>query len=99
MTQIHTRNGAENVGLLSVAAYRPGRVVTNDEICRTIDSSDEWIYSRTGIKTRRFAGPDESALTMACEAGRRASDAASSPGSVIDAVIVATSTNLRNTPP
>ena len=99
MTHINTRNGAENVGLLSVAAYRPQRVVTNDEICRTIDSSDEWIYSRTGIKTRRFAGPDESALTMAREAGRRACDAASLPGAVIDAVIVATSTNFRNTPP
>ncbi|MUL45965.1 ketoacyl-ACP synthase III [Mycobacterium sp. CBMA293] len=99
MTQIHTRTGAQNVGLLSVAAYRPGRVVTNDEICQTIDSSDEWIYSRTGIKNRRFAGPDESAVTMACEAGRRACAAADLPGSEIDAVIVATSTNFRNTPP
>ncbi|KAB7761739.1 MULTISPECIES: beta-ketoacyl-ACP synthase III [Mycobacteriaceae] len=99
MTHIHTRSGAQNVGLLSVAAYRPGRVVTNDEICETIDSSDEWIYSRTGIKNRRFAGPDESAVTMACEAGRRACAAAELSGSDIDAVIVATSTNFRNTPP
>lgn len=99
MRQIHTRSGAQNVGLLSVAAYRPGRVVTNDEICQTIDSSDEWIYSRTGIKNRRFAGPDESAVTMACEAGRRACAAAELSGTDIDAVIVATSTNFRNTPP
>lgn len=110
MTHIHTRSGAQNVGLLSVAAYRPGRVVTNDEICETIDSSDEWIYSRTGIKNRRFAGPDESAVTMACEAGRRAcaaaglrssdsADARSASLPAVDAVIVATSTNFRNTPP
>lgn len=99
MTHIHTRSGAQNVGLLSVAAYRPGRVVTNDEICETIDSSDEWIYSRTGIKNRRFAGPDESAVTMACEAGRRACAAAELSGADIDTVIVATSTNFRNTPP
>lgn len=99
MTHIHTRSGAQNVGLLSVAAYRPGRVVTNDEICETIDSSDEWIYSRTGIKNRRFAGPDESAVSMACEAGRRACAAAELAGADIDAVIVATSTNFRNTPP
>ncbi|WP_418003158.1 beta-ketoacyl-ACP synthase III [Mycobacterium sp. PDNC021] len=99
MTHIHTRSGAQNVGLLSVAAYRPGRVVTNDEICETIDSSDEWIYSRTGIKNRRFAGPDESAVSMACEAGRRACAAAGLSGTDIDAVIVATSTNFRNTPP
>ena len=99
MTHIHTRSGAQNVGLLSVAAYRPGRVVTNDEICQTIDSSDDWIYSRTGIKNRRFAGPDESAVSMACEAGRRACAAAELTGSDIDTVIVATSTNFRNTPP
>ena len=99
MAHIHTRTGAQNVGLLSVAAYRPGRVVTNDEICETIDSSDEWIYSRTGIKNRRFAGPDETAVSMACEAGRRACAAAELSGSEIDAVIVATSTNFRNTPP
>ncbi len=99
MTPIHTRSGAQNVGLLSVAAYRPGRVVTNDEICQTIDSSDDWIYSRTGIKNRRFAGPDESAVSMACEAGRRACAAAELAGSDIDTVIVATSTNFRNTPP
>ncbi|MGB8407898.1 MAG: beta-ketoacyl-ACP synthase III [Mycobacterium sp.] len=110
MTHIHTRSGAQHVGLLSVAAYRPGRIVTNDEICRTIDSSDEWIYSRTGIKTRRFAGHDESAVSMACEAGHRAceaaglrstdsADARSAPLLAVDAVIVATSTNFRNTPP
>jgi beta-ketoacyl-[acyl-carrier-protein] synthase III len=98
VTLIHTANGTAHVGLLSVAAYRPGRVVTNDEICRTIDSSDEWIYSRSGIKTRRYAGPDETALSMACEAGRRACTAAALPGASIDAVIVATSTNFRNTP-
>ena len=99
MAHIQTRSGARNVGILSVASYRPDRVVTNDEICRTIDSSDEWIYSRTGIKTRRFGARDESALTMACEAGIRACAAAEMPGSAIDAVIVATSTNFRNTPP
>lgn len=52
MTEIATTSGARSVGLLSVGAYRPERVVTNDEICQHIDSSDEWIYTRTGIKTR-----------------------------------------------
>jgi len=99
VAHIHTRNGAQHVGLLSVASYRPARVVTNDEICHTIDSSDEWIYSRTGIKTRRFGARDESALSMACEAGVRACAAAELSGGDIDAVIVATSTNFRNTPP
>ena len=72
MTEIATTSGAKNIGLLSVGAYRPERVVTNEEICQNIDSSDEWIYSRTGIKTRRFAADDESAASMAIEACRRA---------------------------
>ncbi|WP_307856907.1 beta-ketoacyl-ACP synthase III [Mycolicibacter acidiphilus] len=84
--------------LLSVGAYRPDRVVTNDEICATIDSSDEWIYARTGIKTRRFAGDDESAASMAIEAGRRAVDSAGLAASDIGAVIVATSTHFVQTP-
>lgn len=45
MTEIATTSGARSVGLLSVGAYRPERVVTNDEICQHIDSSDEWIYT------------------------------------------------------
>ncbi len=53
MQQIAATSGPRNVGLLSVGAYRLERVVTNDELCRNIDSSDEWIYSHTGIKTRR----------------------------------------------
>lgn len=51
MTTLPTRTGISNVGLLSIGAYRPVRVVTNDEICEKIDSSDEWIFTRTGIKT------------------------------------------------
>ena len=45
MQQIVATSGPTNIGLLSVGAYRPERVVTNDELCQNIDSSDEWIYS------------------------------------------------------
>lgn len=93
-----TPTGIPNVGLLSIGAYRPDRVVTNDEICQTIDSSDEWIFTRTGIKTRRFAAEDESAVTMAIEAGRRAIVNALLTGADIDAVIVATNTHYLQTP-
>ena len=72
MKQIAAKSGPKNIGLLSVGAYRPERVVTNDELCQNIDSTDEWIYSRTGIKTRRFAARDESAGSMAIEASREA---------------------------
>ena len=99
MSQIATSSGPKNVGMLSVGAYRPERVVSNDEICQNIDSSDEWIYSRTGIKTRRFAADDESAASMATEAGRRAISIASLTPADIDGVIVTTNTHFLQTPP
>jgi beta-ketoacyl-[acyl-carrier-protein] synthase III len=99
MKQIATNSGPQNIGLLSVGAYRPERVVTNDELCRNIESSDEWIYSRTGIKTRRFAAREESAASMAIEAGRQAISKASLTAADIDGVIIATSTHFLLTPP
>ncbi|OCB51521.1 3-oxoacyl-ACP synthase [Mycobacterium malmoense] len=98
MKQIAATSGPKNIGLLSVGAYRPERVVTNDEICQNIESSDEWIFSRTGIKTRRFAARDESAASMATEAGRAAIANAALTPSDIDCVIVATSTHFLQTP-
>ncbi|OBF71485.1 3-oxoacyl-ACP synthase [Mycobacterium sp. 852002-51613_SCH5001154] len=98
MKQIAATSGPKNIGMLSVGAYRPERVVTNDEICENIESSDEWIYSRTGIKTRRFAARDESAASMATEAGRQAIANAGLTPSDIDCVIVATSTHFLQTP-
>ncbi len=98
MNQLAATSGPKNVGMLSVGAYRPERVVTNDELCQNIDSSDEWIYSRTGIKTRRFAAREESAASMAIEAGRQAISNASLTASDIDCVIVATSTHFLQTP-
>ncbi len=98
MKQITTTSGPQSIGLLSIGAYRPQRVVTNDEICQNIESSDEWIYSRTGIKTRRFAAREESAASMAVEAGRQAISNASLTATDIDGVIVATSTHFLQTP-
>ncbi|MFC9789687.1 beta-ketoacyl-ACP synthase III [Rhodococcus sp. NPDC127528] len=84
--------------ILGLGVYRPERVVTNDEICELIDSNDEWIQSRSGIRNRRFAGPEESVLAMAIESGRRALAAADLTGEQIGAVIVATSTYPVQTP-
>jgi beta-ketoacyl ACP synthase len=95
---IDGHHGGSPLGLRSVGAYRPSRVVSNDEICRAIDSSDEWIYTRTGIKNRRYAGTKETVTTMAITAARCAVDNAGLHGSDIDLVIVATSTNFRQTP-
>ena len=49
------------IKISGIGSYLPERVVTNDEIAPQIDSSDEWIFSHTGIKTRHVAAPDESA--------------------------------------
>ncbi|GBG40622.1 beta-ketoacyl-ACP synthase III [Mycobacterium montefiorense] len=98
MQQIAATRGPKNIGLLSVGAYRPERVVTNEELCRNIDSSDEWIYTRTGIKTRRFAARDESVASMSIEASRAALAKASLQPTDIDGVIVATSTQFLQTP-
>ncbi|MEZ0284642.1 MAG: 3-oxoacyl-ACP synthase, partial [Thermoleophilia bacterium] len=53
------RNGhAGRARLAALGAYAPERVVTNEEIAGRVDTSDEWIVSRTGIRERRFAAPD-----------------------------------------
>ena len=90
--------GAEHARLVSVGAYRPQQVVTNEEICRTIDSSDEWIRERSGIVSRRRAAADESVTDMAEAAARAALDRAGLTGSDIDAVLVATVTHPYQTP-
>src|SRR5580704_2652334 len=83
------RTGAR---ILAFGAYQPARVVTNEEISEKVDTTDEWIRSRTGIVSRRVAGPDESLADMAVVAGGKALAASGlSPGD-IDLVIVATCT-------
>ena len=84
--------------LLGLGVYRPRRVVTNDEICETLDSSDEWIQTRSGIRTRRFAGEGESLLDMATAAATDALSAAGVSADQLGCVIVATSTYSQHTP-
>src|SRR6185295_19412790 len=70
--------------------YVPERVVTNDDLAKIMDTSDEWIKSRTGISERRFAGKDESTATMAITAAQLALDRARITPSAVDLIIVAT---------
>ncbi|GAB4429068.1 MAG: ketoacyl-ACP synthase III [Anaerolineae bacterium] len=70
--------------------YIPERIVTNHEIAKKMDTSDEWITSRTGIRERRFAAPNETTSTMAIEAARLALDRARLTPSAVDLIIVAT---------
>jgi 3-oxoacyl-[acyl-carrier-protein] synthase-3 len=84
--------------MLSLGVYRPERVVTNEEILERIDSSDEWIRSRSGITTRRFAAPDETVGMMGAEAAGKALASAGLTPSDVDVFIVATATHLMQTP-
>ncbi len=72
--------------------YVPARVVTNIELSRTLDTSDEWIRSRTGIAERRVAAPDEATASMAIIAGRHALAVAGTAAEDVDCVLVATCT-------
>jgi 3-oxoacyl-[acyl-carrier-protein] synthase-3 len=72
--------------------YLPTRVVTNDELARRVDTSDEWIRSMTGIHTRHISSPDEQASDMALAASREALSAAGLKASDLDLIIVATIT-------
>jgi 3-oxoacyl-[acyl-carrier-protein] synthase III len=78
--------------LAGCGGYLPERVMTNDELARTVDTSDEWIRERTGIGQRHFAAKHETAAFMGTAAARAAlADAGAHPGDV-DAIILATST-------
>ena len=70
--------------------YLPQRVLTNQDLERMVDTSDDWILTRTGIRERRIVGDDESVSTMAVEAGRRALEVAGLSPGLLDLIIVAT---------
>jgi len=70
----------------------PERIVTNAEFASRIDTSDEWIVQRTGIRERRFAAPDESTLTFAAAAGRTALAQAQMSPTELDLIVCGTIT-------
>ncbi|MEF3075146.1 beta-ketoacyl-ACP synthase III [Methylobacter sp. Wu1] len=81
--------------VIGTGGYLPEEVRTNDHISQTVDTSDSWIHERTGIKSRRIAGPNETASSMAEIAARQAIDAAQIDPEEIDLIIVATGTPDR----
>lgn len=76
--------------LAGLGAWLPPRVVDNDELARRLDTSDEWIQSRTGIRQRHVVEPGMSTVDMAIGAGRRALEGADTGD--IDALVLATAT-------
>lgn len=81
--------------VIGTGGYLPAEVRTNEQISQTVDTSDSWIFERTGIKSRRIAGPDETASSMAEIAARQAIEAAGCDPEQIDLIIVATGTPDR----
>jgi 3-oxoacyl-[acyl-carrier-protein] synthase-3 len=78
--------------ITAVASYVPERILTNAELAKSLDTSDEWIVTRTGIRERRIAGPGETTSTMGAEAVRRLMQRRGVGPDEIDAIIVATVT-------
>jgi 3-oxoacyl-[acyl-carrier-protein] synthase-3 len=78
--------------LLGTGSALPARVVTNAELAQSVDTSDEWIVERTGIRTRHIAGEGETTATLATDAARAALDAAGLEPQDIDLIILATAT-------
>lgn len=78
--------------IVGTGSYLPERVLTNQDLEQTLDTSDEWIVSRTGIRERHIAGEDEYTSDLATKAAQRALDMAGLRASDIDLILVATVT-------
>jgi len=85
-------HGAPGAQILAFGGYQPSNVVTNEDLAKTVDTSDEWIRSRVGIASRRIAGPEETLADMAVAAGGKALASSGLSPADIDLVIVATCT-------
>lgn len=84
--------------IVGLGSYLPEKVLSNQDLEKMVDTSDEWITTRTGIKTRRIAKENEFPSEMGTAAAKKALEAASMPASDLDFIIVATMTPDYQTP-
>ncbi|WP_030667950.1 beta-ketoacyl-ACP synthase III [Streptomyces sp. NRRL B-1347] len=84
--------------IAAVGHYQPARLLTNDDLAGMVDTSDEWIRSRVGIRTRHIAGPEEPVDELAAHAAAKALAAAGRAPESVDLVVVATSTAIDRSP-
>jgi 3-oxoacyl-[acyl-carrier-protein] synthase-3 len=84
--------------IAAVGHYQPAKVLTNEDLAGMVDTSDEWIRTRVGIRTRHIAGPDEPVDELAGHAAAKALAAAGLAPGDIDLVVVATSTAVDRSP-
>lgn len=98
MSKIKPSQGAPYARIMGVGGYRPTRVVPNEVILEKIDSSDEWIRSRSGIATRHWASDSETVAAMSIEASGKAIADAGISAEQIGAVVVSTVSHFKQTP-
>jgi 3-oxoacyl-[acyl-carrier-protein] synthase-3 len=89
---VKATSGAPGARILGLGDYRPSRSVSNEELTKLVDTSDEWIQSRVGVRSRRIAGDDETIVDMGTAAGGKALAASGLAPEDIDLVITATCT-------
>src|SRR4051812_24100958 len=84
--------GSPAIAILGTGSYAPEKILTNHDLSKIVDTSDEWIFSRSGIRERRIAGENETTSQMAASAARAALESAGLTAADIDLIIVATLT-------
>lgn len=84
---------ARRVSITGIGSYAPERVLTNEELATMVETSDEWIVERTGIRERRIAAPEQALSDIAFPAAREALEKAGRAGADVDLIIVATVTS------
>jgi len=78
--------------ICGIGSYLPERILTNAELEKMVDTSDEWISMRTGVRKRHIAAEDETTCDLAEHAARRAIEAASITANDVDLIVVGTTT-------
>ncbi|HEY6739263.1 MAG TPA: 3-oxoacyl-ACP synthase, partial [Actinopolymorphaceae bacterium] len=95
---ISSTPGSPHAQILGIGGYRPSRIVTNEEICERIDSSDLWIRTRSGIATRRWASDEETVRAMATAAAGKALAHAGVGPEQVGCVLIASVSHFYQTP-
>jgi 3-oxoacyl-[acyl-carrier-protein] synthase-3 len=90
VTALRAAARPDAAAVLGIGTHRPARVVTNAEVCKLIDSTDEWIRERSGIETRRYGGPEDTVVEMGAAAAAKALASAGVDASQVDLVLVTT---------
>ncbi|MGL5824303.1 MAG: beta-ketoacyl-ACP synthase III [Nocardioides sp.] len=98
MSPLSNAEPIHHTAIVGLGAYRPSRIVPNSAVTEAINSSDEWIQQRSGIKQRRWATDEETISMMSVAAARDAMAQAGISGEQVDCVVVATISHMMNTP-